>query len=311
MIDAMDVGPSLPVDAAGNVTRDMPCRRCSYNVRGLHFAGRCPECGTPVGISIYGNLLRFSDPAWVDKLARGVNLILWGIVAAILAAIAGIALARVHPALINVAAFAGSLVGLAGAWLLTEPDPGTEEDPQSLNARRLVRIALLVGLFQNILTLFSKPSMHPLLSAVLGGAIVLTAIVGIVGQFAQLYYLEKIALRIPDQKLAGRAKLVRWGYGVSFAVMVGVGAVMAFAMLTMKQAPGGPGAMPFFMAFGCVAGLAGLCALGFGIVYLIMLFQFNRVLKEQSEYARRTWANIAAPAAPPPVAAPPDQPHQS
>jgi len=61
-MDPTNAGVAMPVDAAGNVVSDVPCRRCSYNLRGLNYAGRCPECGTAVGQSIYGNLLRFSDP---------------------------------------------------------------------------------------------------------------------------------------------------------------------------------------------------------------------------------------------------------
>src|SRR3954465_9179043 len=98
-MDPVNAGPSPAVDPAGNVIADVPCRRCSYNLRGLNYAGRCPERGTAVGQSIYGNLLRFSDPQWVDKLARGVNLILWGIVAIIVSFIASMFLGRGDPML--------------------------------------------------------------------------------------------------------------------------------------------------------------------------------------------------------------------
>src|SRR3954452_13588827 len=141
-MDPVNAGPSPAVDPAGNVISDVPCRRCSYNLRGLNYAGRCPECGTPVGQSVYGNLLRFSDPLWVDKLARGVNLILWGIVASIVGGIVGSVMRAVDPMFGQLVIFIGSLVGLAGAWLLTEPDPGAGEARQTVNARQLVRFAL-------------------------------------------------------------------------------------------------------------------------------------------------------------------------
>src|SRR5204863_1956550 len=115
--------------------------------------------------------------------------------------------------------FLGSLVGLAGAWLLTEPDPGAGEAPQTVNARQLVRFALAVGAVQALVPIFVRSALPPMLSGLLGVALVLAAIVGIVGQFAQVYYLERIALRIPDDNLAAPARLVRWRYGIPLAVM--------------------------------------------------------------------------------------------
>ncbi len=67
------------LDESGTVIVDTSCRRCSYNLRGLSEEGRCPECGTPVGLSTQGDLLRFADPDWLESLARGLNFILWGV----------------------------------------------------------------------------------------------------------------------------------------------------------------------------------------------------------------------------------------
>lgn len=51
----------LPVEAADIVrelTGDLPCARCKYNLRGLSVRGACPECGTPVRAT----LLAVVDP---------------------------------------------------------------------------------------------------------------------------------------------------------------------------------------------------------------------------------------------------------
>lgn len=70
-------------DASAFVQDDIACRKCAYNLRGLSLAGRCPECGSPVGVSVQGNLLRYSDPAWIDALAKGLWITLWAIVASL------------------------------------------------------------------------------------------------------------------------------------------------------------------------------------------------------------------------------------
>lgn len=58
---------------------DAPCLNCGYNLRTLPAAGRCPKCGQPVGASLREALLRFAEPQWVRRLARGLLLVLIGI----------------------------------------------------------------------------------------------------------------------------------------------------------------------------------------------------------------------------------------
>ena len=52
----------LRLDASGRLDEDIACRKCGYNLRGLNKDGACPECGTAVGRSTQGDLLRFCDP---------------------------------------------------------------------------------------------------------------------------------------------------------------------------------------------------------------------------------------------------------
>ncbi len=47
-----------PVALGTELTGDLCCARCRYNLRGLSVRGVCPECGTPVAVT----LLRVVDP---------------------------------------------------------------------------------------------------------------------------------------------------------------------------------------------------------------------------------------------------------
>jgi hypothetical protein len=301
--------PVLPINENGIVTADVPCRGCSYNVRGLSQDGKCPECGTPVGLSIRGNLLCYSDPAWVEKLLKGIDLILWGLLASVVASGLGVGIVfamgpRGTPFFQGITILA-SAVGVIGAWLLTSPDPGTEEQSQVVTARKIVRFALLFGVAESILTMWSeREHAHPFVGALIGVALILAAMVTVVGEVARLYYLKKLAMRIPDTALAKRANMLCWGYGISLAVVGIFSGAMVLVSMVMKQNMDALAGI--MMGAGCVISLAGITLLGFMIVYIIMLFQFRRALKFQANYARQTWAMAIAPAslAPPPVEAP-------
>jgi hypothetical protein len=44
------------------IDRDLPCRGCGYNLRGLSPEGRCPECATRVSVSLQPTDLSLGDP---------------------------------------------------------------------------------------------------------------------------------------------------------------------------------------------------------------------------------------------------------
>ena len=274
------------IDASGAISTDVVCRRCGYNLRGLPPAGRCPECATPIGLSTSGDLLRFADPEWVDKLARGIRYILWGLVIAVLLRILGGVIAQLTEPLIGEAlGFLGGLLGLYGAWLLTEPDPSGIGEDRYASARRVIRVTLLVGVAANVLHAPVRAN------AVTGPvAIVLTVIASlasltsVVGEFAKLVYLEKLALRIPEPKYAARARFLRWGYGGTLAIVIAVGALFAvFALMA-----GARGSVVFGGA-GCIMAISALLLFVFFLMYLLLLYRMGRAFQEQARIARATW----------------------
>jgi hypothetical protein len=54
----------------------LSCIACGYDLRGLPFEGRCPECGTPVEVSRRRPLLRHADPRYVRTLVIGAGVCL-------------------------------------------------------------------------------------------------------------------------------------------------------------------------------------------------------------------------------------------
>lgn len=278
--------------ASAPIAQDVACRKCGYNLRGLSMEGRCPECGTAVGYSLQGDLLRFMNPDWVDLLRRGVSMIIWGVAVIVFAVIGAIAVGfgTQDAALTMVFTLVGVLVGwvlmLVGWILLTSPDPSGLGEDQYGTARKLIRVALAVGVFQQLLGLTALLNLDPGLSMMIDVVSLAAGIFAVVGIFAQLTYLEKLALRIPDMALSQRAHFLRYALGISYCVSIVLGAIMQLAGGRQAAARAGGAMAPL----GCIAGIAGLAMLVFGIMYLLMLEKMGRKFKEQAAAARSTWA---------------------
>lgn len=236
MQDVTDVF-QIPLDENGEINADLVCRRCGYNLRGLREEGRCPECGTAIGLSTRGDLLRFADPAWVEKLALGMKYILWGIVVSIIVGGLGGCLGSftTNPeAVVTAFGIVGGLLGLYGAWILTSPDPSRVGEDKHVTARKVVRIGLLFGVASQLLTVafhgMANPPFLLVMLLVIGGTA--AGLVSVAGEFAKFLYLEKLAERIPDHKLAGNARFLRWAFSIGLGCMVIFGGLMLLATRT-------------------------------------------------------------------------------
>jgi hypothetical protein len=73
MIDTSSRAEHL-LDPQGVVTVSVPCRHCTYDLRGLSFDGKCPECGTPIESSLGPWLIHFAPLDWLIFLVRGALL---------------------------------------------------------------------------------------------------------------------------------------------------------------------------------------------------------------------------------------------
>jgi hypothetical protein len=262
------------------VEHDAACRRCSYNLRGLSTEGRCPECGSPVGISICGNLLRYSPPDWLKTVSDGLMLILWGVLASIVVAIIAAILFEDEPLVMHGMTILASLVGLIGAWKMTSPDPAGIGEDASVNARKIVRFAVAFGLAGSLV------QMIVISGAFNAGAQVinlLAGIVGIVGELAKLHYIGLLAARLPDDALVKRANGLKWTIGICYGIIVLLSLLLIVAVAG-GGAPGGGAA-----ALGIIMIPVGLVLLVAAIMGLFLLYRMAKAIRTQMLIATQIW----------------------
>ena len=274
--EAQQVPPVVP-----RVEEDHNCVGCSYNLRGLQTDGRCPECGYSIQRSLMGPLLRYSSAEYLKTLQQGVLLLIIaafasvviGIVATVLeAAIAGItinqggvpgpgggagmagplaALNGAHAFVLFAVEALGAIVAIVGWYMLSVEDPsfvGTENGSKARRAVRIltmVRLAAVLGglLFLGIDHLFQLSMAMSIAGGIVTEALPVLAwgAVMIVG----MLYIEWLARRIPDEKMARQARRYAWLLPVIY----------------------------IFLA--CCFGLGPLIAL---VLYVVLLFQLRAVL---------------------------------
>lgn len=292
----LNVTELIASHSVGMVDFDAPCRKCGYNLRGLERSGRCPECATPAAVSILGDRLCYSDPQWLDTMARGLRIILWGYLASLLANLTGAALghsellgAVVIQILLQIAAAAFSYWG---AYLVTAPDPSGVGESKPWNTRRFVRVALLVGLLG---TVVGAPARLAGGSGPLWKALVivvfLASLISSVGEFFKFALLGKLAERIPAPNLTRQCRIVRWGYTVFAGVMIL--AALTVAILAIGGLPAAP-----MIVVGCLGLLALVGLLVFLILAIRLQYKLAKAFAEQAFFARSNWSQYEGPTPP-------------
>jgi predicted RNA-binding Zn-ribbon protein involved in translation (DUF1610 family) len=237
---------------AAIVRDDRLCVSCGYNIRDLPVAGQCPECGTPIQVSLRGRLLRYALPSYLQTLHRGAVLVEVAIVAQI-----GLAIVRflvliwetqpfvptwIKKAMLGGAAVATALsvLGLIGWWMLSSRDPGEGRQAPGRTTRVVLRwsvaaqLAAAVGslVVGAVVSAIGAGSAQTLLMAkdAIAWANVLAWIVAF---FAGVVYIRHLALRIPSRGLADNANQLK-----SLATtLVVIAAVIGIGALILSLAP--------------------------------------------------------------------------
>jgi hypothetical protein len=122
-------------------------------------------------------------------LCSGVDLILWSVVVDIVATIADVLkLKGVYLALlplgISMVAF---VLNLAGAWMLTIPDPGGIGEDRYGTSRKLIRITLMICVMQPMMNIVATTTrMPPVVPMPYLMLTVVVSLAGVIAIFATL-----------------------------------------------------------------------------------------------------------------------------
>ena len=287
--------PAVPVpvklDDAGHIDQDTTCIRCGYNLRGLSANSVCPECGTAVGRSFQGDLLRFAPPEWVEKLARGVRWALAGAIIAILGTgVSSVcAYAVGHHEFIQLVMQVSGIIGVIGYWMATTRDPGRLEREPLITARKLIRATIVTSYLWGFVMAGIKIASSPASITAINVGMLGWGVVAAVEYCSIFAYARQLALRLPNRRLAIQARILMWGV-VAMASASATYTTIAVT-ITFRNVGTGPQLMTLIcLAFAVGAALA--------IWSLVLLVWFYRELSQAALLARQTWARPVQQVAP-------------
>ncbi len=290
MTDPTDtnVNPATGVLVAATVADDHDCAHCGYNLRGLPVDGRCPECFTPAARSLHGNLLRYADADWLDKLRLATRVKLWNIALSLFLGIGiGILVAMGLPKettlLVRVAAV---VVGVWASFLITTQEPriAMREDP--VTWRKAIRICVIGGAIGEVLNEVNRVVTPPLSLQIIGGV---GALIGLVAILGELLYLSRFARRIPNERLAVHTRIVMWGITIAtglFTIGALVGALWGISLTGGPNTMGQSSLAPFIIVTIGLACVVIVAMLAFLVWYIVLLVKYRNAFTEAAAHAR-------------------------
>ena len=259
--------------------QDTPCAQCGEDVGQRELSSTCPKCGQRVGLSVSPDLLRFSEPGWLEGVVGGLGLLTAGGAALVafsflvfgLQAWSTSATPKLPkgveaptPLLIVMLGALGSLglhLLLAYALERVNRPQGVSADP-SPRPGWLVP-AILCGALGSVLyaCAVSDPSAPWRLGVTLGQPLSLAYLPVLVWTFARL---SRLAARVPNPGLAQQARVI------SVALPAALLAAQVHAML-----PDGPdrGMLLKFVGLliSFIAGAGLLATYAWGLATLLVL----------------------------------------
>ncbi len=295
------IAADVALDGEGCIAEDLGCLACGYNLRGLQPTGRCPECGIAIGRSAYGDLLRFCEPTWVNRLAEGMDWIYRSIILSfflglplgLLAVLLSFLFGRNQDQFVQPAgAMILGLLLVVGFWRVTEPEPGCIQREERVCPRRLVRWTAVAACSVSVLDV--PFAYYPGLCA--GVVELVSSVLLLFNVLAVLTYARQMATRIPDLSLARQTRVVTWGTSVGLLAVVFfrlscVLRLMRGAGSPGLRPPGGLGLLsPSNAAEWIATWVAASAIMVFGLWSLHLVDRFRKASREAARLARATWA---------------------
>ena len=238
---------------------DLECVHCGYNLRGLTKKHRCPECGTPAGMSLQGDLLQYASAPWLKSVRNGLAMLLWAIGMGIGASI-NIGSSSGFGVLLDVF---GAVLAFSGVMFLTTPEPKMLSVATGFGLRELLRTLALVKFACALTILFSSSmkftSVMTQISLLFWVALLLTLAV----------FMRRFAARIPESDLERPTTQVIWGFAGSLGVFVFFSLFsFVFGSFTAILGPAP-----------CIALLALVSALFFSCWIMLLLYRYYAVVR--------------------------------
>lgn len=267
------LGPDARLD------RDLLCRACGYNLRGLRVADRCPECNAPVEAAVKSDLLELADPRWLRRLESGTRTTMAAVIV-LCAGVVGVLLMRpdhdqMHWPLLLLAAV--TLMATVGAWQITTPMPQEGLLGWRLNARRLARFGLVAWVPAGAVTVLFVASGAAESAGMVLGCLTLALLA--LGQVALAGYFKKLAQRAQDPITGNVATLYGVVAGLSWSAFIAGAVLTLLASVSGPQGPGPP----------CCAGFGGLAGIVAGFLILVLPQRLAQRIRECARAAEATW----------------------
>lgn len=231
---------------------------CGYSLAGLAEGAVCPECGAAAPSSYDGRLIH-SARAHLLTLRRGVRLIIWGTLVAIVTVIGAVfaTIALMNPSgstsslqvsidfVFQAASVLASVAVAYGWWLFSTPDTALTGRFDGGRVRRLVRVCVVIDVVSNGGQLLPAHIFYGLPGWAMPAVSGVWLIVMAVSFIAQMAYIAWMAPRMQSTQILQFSKLLMWLGPVLFVV-------------------------------GCLClGLGPLTAL---VLYIVLMFQVQRCL---------------------------------
>lgn len=242
-----------------DIDEDLACVHCQYNLKGLTKKHRCPECGTPAGFSVQGDLLLYAPVPWLKTVSLGMVLMLWAI---------GVALPShlnfmVMPGLGMLLGLVGAGLAWTGAMFVTTPEPRMVAAASGFDLRKSIRLLATLKLGCALLVIFSTSGKFTAIMWALSMLLLFAMLLPLTA------FLGKLSARLPECDFERWTTQVFWGLAISLGVWFtfgGFSLVFAGAANVTGPAP-------------CVASIAAMSACFFACWFGLLLYRFYGLMK--------------------------------